>query len=708
MTEATKEKLYESDESYDLNEPDESDEPDELNQLDMTDQVTGDVDDVFQLMHDDAESDANYGSEEENEAGLDDANESTDWDPNREGVGDTDDAKSVGYPDCQQELAQFLEDKNLAYSTQRDDYGRVELISMRYQGTTEEPGLADITSRMRDRLGYAEGRFEPDAVDHHVDTILEKITGFEYHNDSMHSRYDRFVADLSQHRANTLRSPEQVENDLAKMTEFQDQLQEAYDELRTDIRNELLHGAAAAQHSFASYQNKLNDAAEYAAQSRAQDYYDILGVDANSGTSDIRQARRDAAPDYHGDLHPYPEYHTYMIGVNEANRILSDPAEKEKYDALLRQNAQAHEEARQAGNNGPTGEPSSEYEATTGDPSDLAEMEKYDALLRQDSQAHEEARQAGNNGPTGEPSSEYNAINGDPNEDEAEGWGPEKMANWHRENEQRELNWLELLLLLMAQMMTNAIEKAGGPSADGLNYAIANMPTKYGPDSQTQHRDSIANLGQIEENIAAHYAVNDDVQAEALRDLTKRAGEHLTDYGLFDDRGNSVRSAQEPYYEIIDYDDPDKNTKCEYSPIRGLEWDNPDHTIDDTMAQTMMSIDDESLANRQSISNMLKERVDWIQNNDRYIDFSRSNVIGAEELLDQYNNNQVNRELREQAIEPVLLWNAENNLGAMVSFLDKSVERQRELSQEEIKLVSDTIRHCDYMINATGSFKEKR
>jgi curved DNA-binding protein len=61
------------------------------------------------------------------------------------------------------------------------------------------------------------------------------------------------------------------------------------------------------------------------------DYYKILGVDKTATTEDVRKAYRKLARKYHPDLNPNDkEAHKKFQQINEANEVLSDPAEKKK------------------------------------------------------------------------------------------------------------------------------------------------------------------------------------------------------------------------------------------------------------------------------------------------------------------------------------------------------------------------------------------
>ena len=682
--------------------------------------------------------------EYDDEAGLDDDHqEQTTFDPNEAGIGEPDGDKGSAYPDHQRQLEEFLEGKSLAYIEEKDPNGNIEQISMSYQGRENEPGLADITESMRDKLGYAEGRNDPDALDKHVDAILETVLGNEHRNDSCFSRHDRALADMCRTEENSTRTPGQMQEQLAYALAFEQQSKANYEQLRNDVKNELLNGQPSAEASFMKYQDDVNNGAKNAAESyaKAEDHYQILGIDPDATDSEVRRAYGAAAKKYHSDQHPYPEYETYMKEVNAAYDTLSNPDKRSNYDQRLENNAQAHEEWRQA-------HPEND-EAYNGDDTGFGDNTGFgngagfgDNTGFGDDNGNENDNGFGDdNGNVtrfGEDTGNGNGNGArsdttiasyhtpDPQEAGTQGpneetgkepstdWSPEKVANWHEENEEKGISWIEAILLAMAAMIANATDKASGGniSADGINRSISNyMATPQGPSVQEQHNETVADLGKIDEDITTRYAVKDEDQAQALRDLTLRASEHLHEYGMYDDKGNQQRNGGEPYYEVIGLDDDGEQAiqKTHYEPIKGLEWDNSDRTLDATMQDSMTGTDDVSIANRQHLSDMLKERVDWIQQSDSYVDFNDPDKAAfAQELLDKYNENQVNLDERKAAIDPAMLWNAENNLGGMTIYLDKSIQEQRELTQQEIQAIADTIRHCDYLVNATGTPKQER
>jgi curved DNA-binding protein len=63
------------------------------------------------------------------------------------------------------------------------------------------------------------------------------------------------------------------------------------------------------------------------------DYYQVLGVDKNASTDDIKKAYRKLARKHHPDLNPNDkEAHKKFQQINEANEVLSDPEKRKKYD----------------------------------------------------------------------------------------------------------------------------------------------------------------------------------------------------------------------------------------------------------------------------------------------------------------------------------------------------------------------------------------
>lgn len=65
----------------------------------------------------------------------------------------------------------------------------------------------------------------------------------------------------------------------------------------------------------------------------SENYYEILGVTKTSSEKEIRQAYRRLARKYHPDLHPGDESaESYFKKINEANEVLSNKENRDKYD----------------------------------------------------------------------------------------------------------------------------------------------------------------------------------------------------------------------------------------------------------------------------------------------------------------------------------------------------------------------------------------
>lgn len=69
---------------------------------------------------------------------------------------------------------------------------------------------------------------------------------------------------------------------------------------------------------------------------RFKDYYQILGVNRDASIEEIKRAYRSLAVKYHPDKNPGDkEAEERFKEINEAYHILSDPAKRAKYDAIL-------------------------------------------------------------------------------------------------------------------------------------------------------------------------------------------------------------------------------------------------------------------------------------------------------------------------------------------------------------------------------------
>lgn len=69
-----------------------------------------------------------------------------------------------------------------------------------------------------------------------------------------------------------------------------------------------------------------------------RDYYQIIGVDKNASSKEIKEAYRKLAFKYHPDRNKEnPEASEKMKHVNEAYAVLSNPAKRREYDALRQQ-----------------------------------------------------------------------------------------------------------------------------------------------------------------------------------------------------------------------------------------------------------------------------------------------------------------------------------------------------------------------------------
>src|SRR5690606_40544327 len=63
------------------------------------------------------------------------------------------------------------------------------------------------------------------------------------------------------------------------------------------------------------------------------DYYEVLGLDRNATTEEVRKAYRKLARKYHPDVNPNDEGAKQRFQeINEAHEVLSDPEKRKKYD----------------------------------------------------------------------------------------------------------------------------------------------------------------------------------------------------------------------------------------------------------------------------------------------------------------------------------------------------------------------------------------
>ena len=63
-----------------------------------------------------------------------------------------------------------------------------------------------------------------------------------------------------------------------------------------------------------------------------RDYYDILGINRNASSEEIRSAYRNLAKQYHPDVNNEPGSEERFKQINEAYAVLSDPERKSAYD----------------------------------------------------------------------------------------------------------------------------------------------------------------------------------------------------------------------------------------------------------------------------------------------------------------------------------------------------------------------------------------
>lgn len=108
------------------------------------------------------------------------------------------------------------------------------------------------------------------------------------------------------------------------------------------------------------------------------DYYKILGLEKSASPKDIKNAYRKLARKFHPDLNPNnQDAKTNFQQVNEANKVLSDPAKRKKYDQYGKDWEHAGESAHQSQNysqtSGSRGRTASSSQFGGGDFSDFFE-----------------------------------------------------------------------------------------------------------------------------------------------------------------------------------------------------------------------------------------------------------------------------------------------------------------------------------------------
>lgn len=65
-----------------------------------------------------------------------------------------------------------------------------------------------------------------------------------------------------------------------------------------------------------------------------KDYYQILGVERNASDKEIRQAYRDLTQRLRSEINPGRVTQEKLEEINSAFQVLSDPEDRQKYDAL--------------------------------------------------------------------------------------------------------------------------------------------------------------------------------------------------------------------------------------------------------------------------------------------------------------------------------------------------------------------------------------
>jgi DnaJ-class molecular chaperone len=98
--------------------------------------------------------------------------------------------------------------------------------------------------------------------------------------------------------------------------------------------------------------------------------YDTLGIAETADAVTVRRAYRKLAQKYHPDINPDPASHDVMSRINDAFRVLSDPARRMEYDAMLAGGMGVADPERPAWTpKAPTSRPSTESGSRTPKPS---------------------------------------------------------------------------------------------------------------------------------------------------------------------------------------------------------------------------------------------------------------------------------------------------------------------------------------------------
>ena len=167
-------------------------------------------------------------------------------------------------------MQEFLDGKSFARDVELGLDGQGEQVTMAYRGRVGEVGLSDITVEMRERLGYADGRYYLAAVDHHVDSILECVLGDGGEGDGVLGQHDVAEADLCLTERRSVRPLEQVEADVSYVNACTAEAGALYETLRSDVKNEFLEGSRCAEQSFLAYQDCLNGVLSRSAKSERE------------------------------------------------------------------------------------------------------------------------------------------------------------------------------------------------------------------------------------------------------------------------------------------------------------------------------------------------------------------------------------------------------------------------------------------------------